>query len=101
MRVEVIRSSNLSAVFQGGRIGVVGSTGPIAEETKESIHVVSRYALDGWAIAADLSTPIGMIAALTAEAACVPFVPFDRLLNAVQVERAYTTSPQIGRGCAR
>lgn len=35
--------------------------------------------MDGWAIAADPKTPIGRIAALTAETACVPFVNLTRL----------------------
>ena len=38
------------------------------------METVSRYAKDGWAIAADPFTPIGRLAALTAETACVPFV---------------------------
>lgn len=36
------------------------------------MDTVSRYARDGWAIAADPHAPIGHLAALTAEAACVP-----------------------------
>jgi hypothetical protein len=35
--------------------------------------------MDGWAIAADPHTPIGWLAALTAETACVPFVNLARL----------------------
>ncbi|MFE4951944.1 hypothetical protein ACFQ9V_17720 [Leifsonia sp. NPDC056665] len=43
------------------------------------MDTVSRYAADGWAIAADPRTPIGRLAALTAETACVPFVAFNRV----------------------
>jgi hypothetical protein len=42
------------------------------EEKRECVDTVSRYAEDGWAIAADPHSPIGHLAALTAEAACVP-----------------------------
>jgi hypothetical protein len=42
----------------------------------------SRYAKDGWAIAADPHTPVGHLAALTAEAACVPFLAFNRVAPA-------------------
>ncbi|MCI0159456.1 hypothetical protein KNO15_22390 [Leifsonia shinshuensis] len=38
------------------------------------METVSQYVMDGWAIAADPHTPIGWLAALTAETACVPFV---------------------------
>ena len=43
------------------------------------METVSRYAVDGWAIAADPHTPIGRLAALTAETACVPFLAFNRV----------------------
>lgn len=58
---------------------MVGSATPDAEEKKECVETLSRYAVDGWAIAADLHTPIGWLAALTAETACVPFVSLSRL----------------------
>lgn len=74
MRVFVIDASNMGPELRGGLIGVVGSNSPSSEETHECIETVSRYVLDGWAVAADPATPIGRLAALTAEAACVPFV---------------------------
>lgn len=79
MRVFVIATSNMGPELQGGLIGVVGSTSPSAEEKRECVETVSRYAVDGWAIAADPRTPIGRLAALTAETACVPFVAFNRV----------------------
>ena len=79
MRVFIIDTSNMGSELQGGLIGVVGSVFPTAEEKKECVETVSRYATDGWAIAADPSTLIGRLAALTAETACVPFVAFDRV----------------------
>lgn len=79
MRVYVIDTSNMGPELQGGLIGVVGSVFPTAEEKKECVETVARYAADGWAIAADPSTLIGRLAALTAETACVPFVAFDRV----------------------
>lgn len=79
MRVFVIDASNMGLELQGGLIGVVGSVFPTAEEKKECVETVSRYATDGWAIAGDPSTLIGRLAALTAETACVPFVAFNRV----------------------
>ena len=79
MRVFIIDTSNMAPELQGGLIGVVGSSNPTAAEKQECVETVSRYALDGWAIAADPHTPIGWLAALTAETACVPFVNLTRL----------------------
>lgn len=74
MRVFVIDTRSMGPELQGGLIGVVGSLSPSPEEKQECVQTVSRYAVDGWAVAADPATPIGRLAALTAEAACVPFV---------------------------
>ena len=74
MRVFIIDTSNMGPELQGGVIGVVGSLSPNAEEENECIEIFSRYVVDGWAIAADPFTPIGQLATLTAEAACVPFL---------------------------
>lgn len=79
MRVFIIDTSNMGPELQGGLIGVVGSVFPTAEEKKECVDTVARYAADGCAIAADPHTLIGRLAALTAETACVPFVSFSRL----------------------
>ena len=79
MQVFAIDTRNMDPELQGGLIGVVGSTSPSAEEKRECIETVSQYAVDGWAIAADPRTPIGQLAALTAETACVPFVAFNRV----------------------
>ncbi|KQR51368.1 hypothetical protein ASF88_19615 [Leifsonia sp. Leaf336] len=74
MQVFIIDTRNMGPELQGGIIGVVGSLRPSPEEKSDCIETVSRYVVDGWAVAADPSTPIGRLAALTAEAACVPFV---------------------------
>ncbi|WP_374008510.1 hypothetical protein [Leifsonia sp. LS-T14] len=79
MRVFIIDTRNMGPELQGGLIGVVGSMFPTVEEKKECVETVSRYATDGWAIAADPSTLIGRLAALTAETACAPFVAFNRV----------------------
>lgn len=79
MRVFIIDTTHMGPELQGGLIGVVGSTSPTVEEKKECIDTVSRFALDGWVIAADPLTPIGHLAALTAETACVPFLAFNRI----------------------
>jgi hypothetical protein len=82
MRVFIIDTTHMGPELRGGLIGVIGSASPTPEEKQECIDTVSKYAVDGWAIAADPHTPIGRLAAYTAEAACVPFVPFNRLIAA-------------------
>jgi hypothetical protein len=77
MRAFVMDTENMGPELRGGLIGVVGSSEPGPEEKRECVELVSRYAMDGWAIAADPFTPIGRLAALTAETACVPFVCLD------------------------
>lgn len=79
MRVFVIDTRNMGSELQGGLIGVVGSAQPDAAEKEECVDTVSRYAMDGWAIAADPHTSIGRLAALTAETACAPFLAFNRI----------------------
>ncbi|QIZ99417.1 hypothetical protein [Leifsonia sp. PS1209] len=79
MRVFIIDTSNMARELQGGLIGVVGSRNPTAAEKQECLETVSHYVMGGWAVAADPSTPIGWLAALTAETACAPFVNFTRL----------------------
>ena len=79
MRVFKIDTTNMGPELQGGLIGVVGSVFPTAEEKKECVDTVSRYAADGWGVAGDPHTLIGRLAALTAETACVPFVSLSRL----------------------
>ena len=79
MRVFVIDTSDMATELQGGLIGVEGSASPTAAEKHECIETVSTYVMDGWAISADPHTPIGFVAALTAETACVPFVNLTRI----------------------
>ena len=79
MRVFIIDTRNMAPELQGGLIRVEGSPHPTAEEKRDCVETVSRYAKDGWAIAADPHTPIGRLAALTAETACVPFLSLSRL----------------------
>jgi hypothetical protein len=79
MRVFIIDTSNMDPELQGGLIGVEESSNPTAAEKHECVETISRYAVDGWAIAADPNTPIGWFAALTAETACVPFVNLTRI----------------------
>lgn len=79
MRVFIIDTNNMAPELQGGLIGVEGSSNPTAAEKQECVETVSTYVMDGWAIAADPRTPIGWLAALIAEAACVPFVNLTRL----------------------
>ena len=81
MRVFIIDTNNMARELQGGLIGVEGTPIPTAAEKRECIEIVSFYVMDGWAIAADPHTPIGWLAALTAETACVPFVNLTRLAH--------------------
>ena len=96
MRVFVIGTSNMGPGLQGGLVGVVGSNEPGSDEKRECVELVSRYAVDGWAIAADPHTPIGWLAALTAEAACIPFVRLDSARVAERAARKIgaTRSPE-------
>ena len=79
MRVFIIDTSNMAPELQGGLLGAEGSSNPTAAEKRECIETVTTYVMNGWAIAADPSTPIGWLSALTAETACVPFVNLTRL----------------------
>ncbi|MEY9853538.1 hypothetical protein ABH923_003216 [Leifsonia sp. EB41] len=79
--VFIIDTRNMGPELQGGMIGVAGSAHPSAAEKRECVETVSGWAVDGWAIAADLHTVIGRLAAMTAETACVPFVSFDRVIQ--------------------
>ena len=89
MRVFIIDTGDRGPELHGGLIGVEGSSNPDAREKQECVETVSRYALDGWAIAADPHTPIGWLAALTAETACVPFVNLTRIeLHAPRLQEA-------------
>jgi len=81
MRVFIIDTSNMAQELQGGLIGVEGTSNPTAAERHECVETVSHYVMDGWAIAADPHTPIGWLAALTAETACVPFVNLTRITH--------------------
>ncbi|MEY9852304.1 hypothetical protein ABH923_001982 [Leifsonia sp. EB41] len=81
MRVFIIDTSNMAPELQGGLIGVEGTSNPTAAEKQECVETASTYALNGWAIAADPHTPIGWLAALTAETACVPFVNLTRIAH--------------------
>lgn len=74
MRVFIIDTGDMAPELQGGLVGVEGSSNPTPAEKRECVETVSQYVMDGWAIAADPHTPIGWLAALTAETACVPFV---------------------------
>lgn len=98
MRVFIIDTTQMGPELQGGLIGVVGSANPSAEEKKECVDTVSRYAVDGWAIAADPFSPLGRLAALTAEAACVPFMRLDGARLRQQATRTIgaTRSPERG-----
>ena len=47
MRVFIIDTTHMGPELQRGLLGVVGSASPTAEEKKECIDTVSRYAVDG------------------------------------------------------
>lgn len=81
MRVFIIDTSNMAPELHGGLIGVEGTSNPTAAEKQECVETISQYVMDGWAISADPSTPIGWLAALTAETACVPFVNLTRVAH--------------------
>lgn len=91
MRVIIIDTRNMGPELQRGLIGVEGSSNPTAPEKQECVETVSTYATDGWAIAADPHTPVGWLAALTAEAVCVPFINLTRIaLEELTARRAHS-----------
>ena len=79
MRLFIIDTSNMDPELHGGLIGIEGSSATDVSEKQECIETLSRYLMDGWAIAADPHTPIGWLAALTADTAYVPFVNLTRI----------------------
>jgi hypothetical protein len=79
MNLFILDTRDRGSKYRGGLVCVVGSSSPTAEEKKACIDVVSRYAMDGWAIAADPHTLIGRLAARTACAAGAPFVSMGRV----------------------
>jgi hypothetical protein len=87
VRVFIIDTKNMAPELRGGLIGVEGPSNPTPAEKKECVETVSHYAIDGWAIAADPTTPIGWLAAVTTETACAPFVNLTRLTAHAQPER--------------
>lgn len=87
MRVFIIDTTNVAPELKCGLIGVDGPSDPTADEKQECVETVSQHVIDGWAIAADPHTPIGWLAALTAETACVPFANLTRLAAYAQPER--------------
>ncbi|MDN4597583.1 hypothetical protein [Leifsonia virtsii] len=90
MRVFIIDASNMGPELHGGLIGVEGPSNLDASEKQECVETVSSYVKDGWAIAADPHTPIGWLAALTAETACVPFINLSRLeLHAPRLQETH------------
>ncbi|MFF9565164.1 hypothetical protein ACF1AJ_17595 [Leifsonia sp. NPDC014704] len=87
MRVFIIDTRDVGPELHCGLIGVEGSSDPDVREKQECVETVSEYVTDGWAIAADPHTPIGWLAALTAETACVPFVNLARLAAGPRSQR--------------
>jgi len=79
MRVFIIDTANRGFDLHGGLIGIAGGACATAEEKLNCIEEVSRYVVDGWAIAADPSTPWGRLASLAAAAGSVPFVRLNRV----------------------
>lgn len=94
MRAFIIDTSNMPPELHGGLIGVEGSASPTTAEKHECVETVSQYVMDGWAIAADPRTPIGWLAALTAETACVPFVNLTRIAH--DEPRAQSAPARVG-----
>lgn len=95
MRVFVIDTKNMGPELRGGLIAVVGSASPTTLEKTECVEVISGYALDGWAIAADPHTLIGRIAARTAQSAGVPFVSLGRVPESGALPRGARGWPEL------
>jgi len=92
MNLFILDTRDRGSKYRGGLVCVVGASTPTAEEKKACIDAVSRYAMDGWAIAADPHTLIGRLAARTACAAGAKFVPLARVPGA---DTPATSAPML------
>lgn len=79
MKIFIIDPGDRDSKLRGGLICVIGSANPDANEKRACVDIVSKYAMDGWAIAADPHTLVGRLAARTACAAGAPFVSLGRV----------------------
>jgi hypothetical protein len=96
MNLFILDTRDRDSNYRGGLVCVVGSSNPTVEEKKACIEVVARYAMDGWAIAADPHTLIGRLAARTACAARAKFVPLARVPGADMAAASSTfTAPRL------
>ncbi|WP_162940205.1 hypothetical protein [Gryllotalpicola protaetiae] len=89
LRIFILDTGDRDSALRGGLICVTGSANPTPGEKAACVDIVSRYAMDGWAVAADPRTSLGRLAARTAFSARVPFLALTR----VAAVAAKTTTP--------
>jgi hypothetical protein len=87
MNLFILDTRERNPKYRGGLVCVIGSSTPTVEEKNACVELVARYAMDGWAIAADPHTLIGRLVARTACAAGAPFVLMGRVPERVAVDR--------------
>ena len=96
MRVYVIDADNGVPELRRGVIGVTGSARPSAAEKMECVEAVTRLADQGWAIAAQPKTVIGVLAARAAQAMGAPFVALDQHGRIRVLGQAGTSTVTVG-----
>jgi hypothetical protein len=74
MQTRIIDGSGYGKVGKRGIIAMAGSDHPSPDEKIECVETVIKLGDDGWAIAADLSTPIGKLTRRAADAINAPFI---------------------------
>ena len=74
MQTRIIDGSGYGEVGKRGIVEVTGPDRPTAEEKIECVETVIKLGDDGWAIAADLTTPIGSLTRRAADAINAPFI---------------------------
>ncbi|WP_345761691.1 hypothetical protein [Diaminobutyricibacter sp. McL0608] len=74
MQTRIIDGSSYGEVGKRGIVAVTGPDRPTTEEKIECVETVTKLGDDGWAIAADLTTPIGKLTRRAADAINAPFI---------------------------
>jgi hypothetical protein len=81
MQTRIIDGSGYGEIGKRGIVAVSGTDRLTAEEKVECVETVIKLGDDGWAIAADLSTPIGKLTRRAADAINAPFIDLSQLVG--------------------
>ncbi|WP_431277870.1 hypothetical protein [Leifsonia poae] len=84
MQTHIIDGNAYGKVAERGIIAVTASEHPSPDEKIECVETVIKFGDDGWAIAADLSTPIGKLTRRAADAVNAPFIDLHQVGTATK-----------------